>query len=327
MISNFVHYCGVWMKDVIIREPKLIRKYYGPIYFKKRLEASPKNVLMVDDRVQHGGMFDCLKGIVTIYAISKAQHKDFRIHFISPFHLEDYLCPNEYDWRLGVDTLEYRFPVSRPIFAYGEFAHPRRLWKNRRGQTHFYYGYNSLDKVNAHFDTQYEWSQLYKELFSPHPHLQELINHYKKEIGSDYIVTHFRFLNLLGDKMEYAEMNPTLLAEEQERLMEKCKDALEELMKKHPGRRVMLATDSNRFVEYVSQHIPDIYTIPGKIKHVGTARTASDAEVTKMFLDYYIIGGADKVYSLWTTGMWKSAFPQYAAMIGRRPFERIRIQI
>ena len=311
--------------DVYFREPLLILRYYRPFCFKKSAEEVATNVLMVDNHVQHGGMFDCLKGIITIYAISKAQHKDFRIHFVSPFHLEDYLCPNEYDWRFGADSLNFHFPFSRPVFAYGEFAHPSRLWKKRRSQTHFYYGYNSLDKVNAHFSTQYDWSQLYRELFRPQPHLQELINHYKEEIGNDYIVTHFRFLNLLGDKMEYAGMNPTLPAEEQRKLMEKCEVAIAELMKKHPGRRVMLATDSNRFVEYVRQRIPNIYTIPGKIKHVGTAKTASDEEVTKMFLDYYIIGGAEKVYSLWTEGMWKSAFPQYASMIGDKPFERLRI--
>lgn len=315
----------ILLYDVAFREPRLILRYYQPFCFAKWRESSSTNVLMVDDHVQHGGMFDCLKGIITLYAISKAQHKNFKIHFVSPFHLEDYLCPNEYDWRLGADSLNYHFPFSRPVFAYGEYGHPRRLWKNRRGQTHFYYGYNSLDKVNEHFGTHYDWSQLYKELFRPQPHLQELINHYKEEIGNDYIVTHFRFLNLLGDKMEYAEMNPTLPADEQAKLMEKCKNAVAELMKMHPGSRVMLATDSNRFVEFIRQHIPDIYTIPGKIKHVGTAQTASDAEVTKIFLDYYLIGGAEKVYSLWTAGMWKSAFPQYAAMIGGRPFERIEI--
>lgn len=320
-----LHDYGVWIKDVCIREPRLICSYYRELCFGVRVPNKERYVSMVDDHVQHGGMFDCLKGIITIYAISKAQHKDFRIHFVSPFNLEDYLCPNQYDWRLGEDSLNYHFPFSRPVFAYGEYAHPRRLWKDRSGETHFYYGYNSLDKVNAHFGTQYEWSQLYKELFRPQPHLQELINHYKEEIGSDYIVTHFRFLNQLGDKMEYSEMNPTLPADEQEKLMAKCKNTIQELMKKHPGMRVMLATDSNRFVEYVRQCIPDIYTIPGKIKHVGTTQTASDAEVTKMFLDYYLIGGALKVYSLWTTGMWKSAFPQYAAMIGNTEFVRYKI--
>lgn len=316
---------GVRLKDICIREPLLIYKYYRPFRFNNKKTLNHRNVLMVDNRVHHGGMFDCMKGIITIYAISKAQHKDFKIHFVSPFRLEDYLCPNQYDWRLGINSLRYHFPLARPVFAYGEFAHPRRLWKNRKGETHFYYGYNSLDQVNAHFGTHYDWNQLYKELFLPQPHLQELIDSYKREIGNNYIVTHFRFLNLLGDKMEYASMNPTLPKGEQEQLMRKCKDAILDLMNKHPGKRVMLATDSNRFVEYAKQCISDIYTIPGKIKHVGTARTASDAEVTKMFLDYYLIGGAEKVYSLWAPGMWKSAFPQYAAMIGGRPFERIQL--
>jgi len=36
-----------------------------------------------------------------------------------------------------------------------------------------------------------------------------------------------------------------------------------------------------------------------------------------------LMGGAKKVYSIWSEGMWKSAFPEYAAMIGRTEFERV----
>ena len=72
MKCEMMHMMCAWLKDVVFREPKLVLRYYRPFCFKKSAEKEATNVLMVDDHVQHGGMFDCLKGIITIYAISKA---------------------------------------------------------------------------------------------------------------------------------------------------------------------------------------------------------------------------------------------------------------
>ena len=44
-----------------------------------------------------------------------------------------------------------------------------------------------------------------------------------------------------------------------------------------------------------------------------------------MFLDYYLIAEAGKVYNFVSDGMWKSAFPEYAAKIGCVEFKRILI--
>ena len=55
-------------------------------------------IFMVDGRIPHGGMFDRLKGLITIYAISKALGKPFKLSWSYPFVLSKYLEPNEYDW-------------------------------------------------------------------------------------------------------------------------------------------------------------------------------------------------------------------------------------
>ena len=69
--------------------------------------------------------------------------------------------------------------------------------------------------------------------------------------------------------------------------------------------------------------MPDVYVVPGEIKHIGTSEDNSEASTIKMFLDYYLIAEAEKVYNFVSDGMWKSAFPEYAAKIGQKPFERI----
>ena len=86
---------------------------------------------------------------------------------------------------------------------------------------------------------------------------------------------------------------------------------------------MMLATDSMTFIHYAKERIPELYVVPGTVKHIDTAGETDDSENIKMFTDYYLLAQADKVYSLWHEGMWKSAFPEYAAVIGEVEFERL----
>ena len=317
----------VKINDIVFRELKLIWNYYRPFsLFKKKDEG--RYVFCADGKFLHGGMFDRLKGIISIYALAKAQGKDFKIHFVNPFVLEDYLLPNSFNWSLKKDQKElysqnliYSYPLSRPIFGYGECYEPSRILKDRKGEIHFYYGYNSLKEINRKYGTSFDWGELYDELFKPSPHLQKYIDHYKNQVGSEYIAIHTRFLNLLGDKTE-TDINPVLQEEKQNELKEKVSNCIGDIIKEHQGCRVMIASDSPNFISYIQQKYPDVYIVPGEITHIGT-HDSNDVQNIKMFVDYYLIGGAKKVYSIWTEGMWKSAFPEYAAMIGRTMFERI----
>ncbi len=355
----------VRLYDVLWRDPKLIWKYYMPwscsgqgaggkgqeitspqVGTGRALSAASDSqvaspslgggqgevapslyLFRVDGRVGHGGMFDRLKGLISVYAVAKAQGKPFRILFTYPFRLETYLEPRDYDWRLREGELSERFPKARPVFAYGECYNPVRIMKNRRRQTHFYYGYNSLDKINEHFGTDYDWGQLYHELFRPSPYLQQYLDHYQKEIGSDYIVVHTRFLNLLGDKTE-TDINPELPVEQRQALMDRIIEKMKEVSPslgggKGEASRVMLASDSMTFIAYARKRMPEVYVVPGTVKHIDTAGKTDDAENIKMFLDYYLIAGAKKVYNIVGPGMWPSAFPEYAAKIGQTEFERV----
>lgn len=313
----------VRMLDVLWREPKMICRYYlNNNTCKEKDSCLPKNIFMVDGRVGHGGMFDRLKGIISVYAISKIHQKDFRIHFTYPFELRKYLGPNIYDWTIEDNEIVYSYPHSRPLFLYGECYDPKRLFKNRKCESHIYYGYNSLDVINARYGTSFEWGELYRELFKPTTYLQQYIDQYRQEIGKNYIVVHTRFLNLLGDKVETA-INPELGLQERTKLMEQMRDKLMELAVQNENMRVMLASDSMTFIQYMKEEMPDVYVIPGTVKHVDTAGKTNDAENIKMFLDYYLISGARKVYSLVGKGMWQSAFPEYAAKIAGVGFARI----
>ena len=129
MIRQYI----VRLLDVLWREPKMICRYYFNGNTCKRIKtASPKNIFMVDGKVGHGGMFDRLKGAISVYAISKVQQKDFRIFFDYPFELQKYLEPNSDDWTINKEDVVYAYPHSRPLFLYGECYAPKRLFKNRK---------------------------------------------------------------------------------------------------------------------------------------------------------------------------------------------------
>src|SRR5574344_684677 len=156
--------------DVFYREPKMIWKYYLHLGLWKNHDND--YVFMVDGVIPHGGMFDRLKGIMTIYAIAKVQKKSFKIYWTYPFELSKYLEPNEYDWTVSDNEMKYCYPFSRPLIAYGEIENPCRLFKNRNSETHFYYGYDSLMKVNLRYSSLFDWGELYRELFKPTAYLQ-----------------------------------------------------------------------------------------------------------------------------------------------------------
>ena len=306
--------------DALVREPRLIARHYLPMDFGS---DSGRMVFKADGRFPHGGMFDRLKGAISVFAASQCIGREFRISFTHPFDLRDYLEPNGYDWTIDESELKHGWPAARPVFMYGELANPVRLVKKRRGERHFYYGYNSLEWLNKRFNRNFQFGELYHQLFRPTERLQQYIDHYKAEIGGGYVAVHFRFLNLIGDKNEFAEINPSLPKAEQDELIASSLAQLELIVDKHKGKVVMLASDSPRFVEIAKSQMPELYVVPGEIKHIGTAEDNSDASTVKMFLDYYMIAGAEKVYNLVGGKMWKSAFPEYAAQIGGVPFERV----
>lgn len=310
--------------DYFYREPLMklrIAKEKGLVLRDKK-ESQPY-IFMVDGSIPHGGMFDRLKGLITIYAVAKTLGKDFRINWTYPFLLSKYLIPSKYNWLINESQMNFGIFSYHNVIAYGEYVSPNRLMKSRTKETHFYYGYNSLNEVNKVFKTNYSWGELYRELFQPTPYLQRYLDCYSAEIGQKYVAIHARFLNLLGDKVETA-INPELASDkEKEKLVELAISAVRNISSLHPHVRVMIASDSMVFINRIKLEVPNVYIVPGEVKHIDTAGETDDAENIKMFTDYYLISGAQKVYSLWHEGMWKSAFPEYAALIGGVPFERI----
>lgn len=277
---------------------------------------------MADGRMNSSGMFDRLKGMVSIYALSLAQGRLFSINHTMPFRLEDYLQPNDYDWRCN--NIQYSIMNNRPIIAYpGNFS---RLVKIKK-ESHFYISFDIINQINEYYKINFEFGDLYRKLFKPTTHLQAKIDEHLAKIGgTKFISIHLRMVNLLGDKTErlkeFRQMNST----EAKSLLKDLRMLILKIISDNPEYKIVLATDSNVFRQYIIEQIPNIiYCVPGKITHIGNSDNVSDDEALKMFIDYYLISMSEKVYSIVGRGLYSSQFPLYAAKIGNKPFERIKI--
>ena len=283
--------------------------------------VSSKNVFMADGKMCHGGLFDRLKGVISIYAISIVQKIQFSIYFVDPFRLEEYLAPNQYDWRIDDGEMTYSFPSSRPVIAYSEYRNPWRLFKGYKGQTHYYFGNDILECINQKYGTSFEWVSLYNELFRPSDLLTKHVNEVKTEIGSSYFSVHLRFQNLLGDKVEN-DKDTKLNWQERMELLNLCMLKIKDLCSIMKIKAVVFS-DSMVFLHKVKKELPEVYVVSGNARHIGTAGRTTDDENLKLFTDMYLMIDAQKVYSIVGRGLYPSAFPEYSSMIGNKPFERV----
>ena len=95
---------------------------------------------MADGRKSHGGLADRLRGIVSTYEYCLNHRVDFRIHFTSPFNLEDLLLPNEYDWRIGAGEISYNPTFSTPVYIDSNSRYPEADCRFQRKMAEKYLG-------------------------------------------------------------------------------------------------------------------------------------------------------------------------------------------
>lgn len=270
-----------------------------------------------------GGMADRFKGAVTAFAWSKSNGTGFRMKYVHPFDLSDYLEPAEYDWRLKDDEWTEDIRDVRVLYARGEPGR-RLLGVKPRRQIHYYGNMNCLDLINTVYGTDYDWGTLYRELFRPGKRLEACLEEQRKSIGGQgYIAAVFRFQNMLGDFKEYS-FKALESEQEKEELIVKCLEAVQKLTSEWPDTRILVTSDSATFLSRVSS-LDSVYVIPGKVVHLGSEEGEDYDVYMKSFVDFYMLSESRRVYCIGTSDMYPSEFPMYAAKINDVPFERILI--
>ena len=113
VFQNLFKQRGKWRKQAAKLSP-----YYSESASRAR-NTRKQVICMFDGRTDHYGMTDRLRGIVSAYAVSKEMGYDFRIYFITPFQLEDYLQPNLFDWTIRPEDISYHPADSMAVGVNG----------------------------------------------------------------------------------------------------------------------------------------------------------------------------------------------------------------
>lgn len=286
-------------------------------------DKMPMLISAIDGRRNTQGLTDRFKGIISVYALSKALNVSFRCVYTSPFNLTDFLIPNKYNWlprenELSDSVKDVRFKILRKQLSMKRLLKLLPLKK----QIRVYANIDYLNEINRIYKQNYRWGELFKELFKTTAELEKQLRYHLDKIGhNEFTACVFRFQSLLGDFKEY-NYSSVPQAKQQE-LIEKNRNALKKIIEevKTP---VLVTSDSSSFITAVS-NIKHVYTLLGRVVHLDCTLDAEKDVYMKSFIDFFLISNARKVYSIGTKEMYPTQFPLYAAKINNVPFERILI--
>lgn len=322
---NFSTYRNIKNKLIILfnayrlKEILILYKYHKLSYEKMKTSML---IATMDGKRDSMGLTDRLNGILSIYALAKATNTEFRIMHTHPFNLNEFLIPNKYNWipedaELCTSTSNIRYAIMRKQPTLKKLISLFPLKK----QIRVYANYNYIDEVNREYGADYKSNELFWELFRPTVELDTELSFHKEKIGETYIACVFRFQSLLGDFKEYKYK--TLNKDEQTQLICINKNALLRLVQTN-NCPVLVTSDSIRFIDEIKS-IKNVYTMPGKVVHVGCSFGEEKNVYMKSFIDFFMISAAKKVYSIGTSKMYPTSFPMFAAKINNVPFERVVI--
>lgn len=297
----------------------------------KKNQETPKEIfyMVLPETTFSGGLSDRLRGIVAIYAECKRQRLPFRIVF-EPLHLEDYLEPNAYDWRIRKDEVCWDIKNTFPCVLLTYHSNSRNRYQhwvqNSILRRYIHKPFKQIHIYSNMICRDEEYRTLFNELFKPTKELQKQIDYHMKSLGGKryYISCTFRFRQLLGDFQEGGE---TLQEVEREPYIKRCIDTVKALHEQYFEKNILVTADSSTFLSKLKElRLPYVYIMPGKVVHVGFTFDANHATYLKSFLDMYMISYAETVYLVRDSLMYHSGFPFRAALLGGANYKEIDLQ-
>lgn len=307
------------------RNDKALTREVAVKYYKEQdnvcdTDMSPVCIAMFDGRVNQGGLCDRLWGAVSTYLYCKDNGIPFKLSFVAPFQMTDYLIPALVDWKISEADICYDSKVSQPLVIKcigfereDDMSVIGKTFKNGIRQLHVY--------TNAHA-TRLRFHEGFGDLFKPSAVLGDAINDVIAKNGDDYVSISFRFVRLFGD---FEDVNWPVLPDEKSRedMIRRGLAAIEKVKSLHPGKKVLVTTDSSTFLSRARQ-LNDVFVVEGDIKHVDFSDVGSATlPHLKTFLDLLLISRAKHVYLGINDMVYRSTFAKTASQIGNRPFDMI----
>jgi hypothetical protein len=279
-------------------------------------------IFMIDGKIRHGGLADRLAGIMNIYAICKIKNISFKLYWIFPFEIHNFLVPNRYDWAIKKNEISYSINHSKVIVKIQENTVLKNIRCNK--QIHIYCNNKNLDQINNAYRTRFTYHDLFDELFRMSEDIQKKIMTFNNgHSKNQYIGIQFRFMDLLGDFNE-GRFSRELPETKKRELLMLCYKVVKYLSRYY-NRMVFLSSDSTTFLNYIANKVDNIFFIPGNSTHMDRISNESLAAHEKSFLDFFILAFACKIINICGHGLYNSGFGFFASEIHNGDFVSINL--
>lgn len=265
----------------------------------------------------HPGLADRLKAILGCYYIAKSNGYQFKIIDLMD-NLPSYLVPSKVNWIADTSELQYSIQSTK-LIAYSASACKIncKLKKNKQYQCHIYRGDDLFFQNGEEYEKPF--FTLFNEMFKPSVKIIKLLESVSLA-EKQYNAIHVRFVNALGtfESSRY----PTLSKEKANKLVTDCIEAIKK--KIHTDKNpIVVFSDSKYFLEQVKRQTKAIVLSTDNIAHMSFDN--SEDALSKMYMDFFLISRAAKVYRLQSPELRPTNFSVYAAIAGGNSIEDINI--
>ena len=345
-MNKFLYFLPILLSNCKFRRTLLFPLYQQKDKSRGTVESRPLThdkqvVYMVQPETTFsGGLSDRLRAITSIYRECRRRGLPYKLVF-EPLHLQDYLQPNEYDWRIADEDiiwdtrrcypctiLTYHHDLGNPLQRLAQRSILRYFLRRKAEQIHIYSNMAIAEE---------EYGKLFKELFKPTEHLQKELDYHLEKLGGkgSYISVTFRFRQLLGDFKEGGE---TLPEDDRRKYIDRCIRMVRWLHEQMPDQRILVTADSSTFLSRLQADVDKecgsrreenecwLYTIAGEVVHIGFTFDAGKEAYMRSFIDYYLISYASAVYLVRDKLMYHSGFPERAAMLNGAIYQEIKLK-
>ena len=308
--SNYNDAWEPWMKDRFLF---VLKNYH---LFDFRWRKSRRVVVYMTERSEVSGLADRLRTIRCAYVLAAESGRNLHVYHDKGFLLEDYLEPNEIDWRIKPEQIS--FGLNRVVISIfiNQF---QRLRKRKE-----YHIYKTLCVVNTegflpdNLKEKYSDHIVSRKLFKYSPRLVEMVESAMKRehlVENEYICVHVRFTNFFEKVETYGAVKST----EEQRLLtlRRVRATIEKIHDESECKKIVLLSDSNYFLQ--SGHADYVQILPGEVTHIAKEKEGH-AIVDKTFLDLLIMAKSRTIYSITGEHIYGGGFAQDASFLENKPF-------
>lgn len=299
------------------RQNSIIRKVYK--WKAKKVATTNRVVVYMTPDTEFSGLADRLRTLISAQFLAEENGRSLAIYHSADFKLEEYLEPNEINWLIKPEDIN--FGLNHVAFLWYCQEIPELKYKNK--EYHMYASANLLERLpTEELQQKYPISKVFWRMFKLSPHTQKIFNDAFSSMNLEegkYIVCHLRFCNFF-ELVERSEgTKRTITPEEKARMIDDVHYTITKIHEEEGNVPIVLFSDSNTMLN--APHPDFVRTVPGEVGHIRSKK-ATHATMDKAFIDMLIMSKAAKIYSIRSKDIYGGNYSRFAARIGNIPFKK-----